>query len=75
MVSKVATPKSDKTSELSLVTQKIIPKPQGAFKVKVDNSDLPFKPCITHKPNALRTLEGASLLQEQSFEPPEMSKN
>jgi exosome complex exonuclease RRP6 len=43
---------------VQLLTAKNIQRPQLRFKDKVNNSNKPFVPIITHKPNALQSLEG-----------------
>jgi len=42
-----------------LLTARHITRPQSQFKDKIDNSDRPFVPKITSKPNALKSLTGA----------------
>lgn len=41
-----------------LMTARNIQRPQLRFKEKIDNSYLPFKPLLRHKPHAIKSLEG-----------------
>ena len=41
---------------LAMLRNKNIPRPQSRFKDMVDNSNSPFIPLISHKPNALKPL-------------------
>lgn len=36
--------------------QKVLEKPQTKFEVKIDNSNTPFQPRLTSKPNAIKPL-------------------
>jgi len=53
------TPTSSKRSPgYRLLTARHVTRPQSQFRDKIDNSDRPFVPKITFKPNALQPLAG-----------------
>lgn len=75
LVSKQDSPKTMKmpnisSNKISLITQKCIPKPQASFKDKVDNSDQLFKPRLTSKPHAIKSLEESLTLENGQFAHP-----
>lgn len=43
-------------SKPALRTQNMLEKPQDKFEVKIDNSNMPFEPRLTWKPNAIKPL-------------------
>ncbi|XP_071507296.1 exosome complex component 10-like [Diadema antillarum] len=65
---KKADEKMQKSKNFRLMHAKNITRPQLKFRDKVDNSNTPFIPIISHKPNALKPLSEALELEKKSTE-------